>query len=144
MTIPLIWLYLIGNTLTQYVCISSVFVLTTECTSLTVTLVLTLRKFLSLIISIIYFKNPFTLLHWAGTIMVFAGTLLFTNIIKTFTDRYSATRAKKSEWTKLISYLIIKLYLFIVKANYSRVFFCFPSFRENWENDLVFLKIEFF
>ena len=34
-SLPIIWVYLIGNTLTQYVCIKSVFVLTTECTSLT-------------------------------------------------------------------------------------------------------------
>lgn len=62
-------------------CISSVFVLTTECTSLTVTLVITLRKFLSLIFSIIYFKNPFTIYHWIGTILVFTGTVIFTELI---------------------------------------------------------------
>jgi UDP-xylose/UDP-N-acetylglucosamine transporter B4 len=78
------WFYLICNTLTQYVCISSVFVLTTECTSLTVTLVTTLRKFTSLIISIVYFGNPFTFWHWIGTIMVFVGTFLFTNVAKYF------------------------------------------------------------
>lgn len=94
-SMPLIWLYLIGNTLTQYLCISSVFVLTTECTSLTVTLVLTLRKFLSLIISIIYFKNPFTLLHWIGTIMVFLGTLMFTNVMKHIQDSYYSRKQKK-------------------------------------------------
>lgn len=42
--IPRVLLYLIGNTLTQYICISAVFILTTECASLTVTLVVTLRK----------------------------------------------------------------------------------------------------
>lgn len=96
-SIPLMWLYLIGNTLTQYVCISSVFVLTTECASLTVTLVLTLRKFVSLIISIIYFQNPFTIWHWVGTILVFAGTLMFTNIIKIITERFGRKESKKNE-----------------------------------------------
>ena len=43
-SIPKLMLYLIGNTLTQYICISAVFILTTECASLTVTLVVTLRK----------------------------------------------------------------------------------------------------
>ena len=43
-TVPKLVLYLIGNTLTQYICISAVFILTTECASLTVTLVITLRK----------------------------------------------------------------------------------------------------
>ena len=73
-------LYLLGNVVTQYVCISSVFVLTTECASLTVTLVVTLRKFLSLIFSIVYFKNPFTVFHWLGTGLVFGGTLMFSDI----------------------------------------------------------------
>ncbi|XP_031838444.1 ER GDP-fucose transporter [Nomia melanderi] len=81
MHVPKLIVYLIGNVLTQYMCISSVFVLTTECTSLTVTLVLTLRKFLSLIFSIIYFQNPFTIYHWIGTILVFVGTVIFTEIV---------------------------------------------------------------
>ncbi|XP_067683068.1 UDP-xylose and UDP-N-acetylglucosamine transporter-like [Haliotis asinina] len=80
-TLPKMWIYLIFNTLTQYVCIRSVFVLTTECASLTVTLVVTLRKFVSLIFSIMYFKNPFTVSHWIGTLCVFVGTLLFTEVI---------------------------------------------------------------
>jgi UDP-xylose/UDP-N-acetylglucosamine transporter B4 len=96
-SLPIMWWYLIGNTLTQYVCISSVFVLTTECASLTVTLVLTLRKFVSLIISIIYFKNPFTLWHWMGTIMVFAGTFMFTNLIKKIKDYQLAQQKLKKK-----------------------------------------------
>lgn len=92
------WAYLIGNTLTQYVCISSVFVLTTECTSLTVTLVLTLRKFTSLIISILYFQNPFTPMHWLGTAMVFVGTAMFTNVIKLVSNSLTKPKsAKKTE-----------------------------------------------
>eukprot|EP00092_Neocalanus_flemingeri_P040875 GFUD01044498.1.p1 GENE.GFUD01044498.1~~GFUD01044498.1.p1 ORF type:complete len:337 (-),score=54.72 GFUD01044498.1:334-1344(-) len=79
-SIPSMLLYLIGNVLTQYICISSVFILTTECASLTVTLVVTLRKFLSLLFSILYFNNPFTAYHWLGTGLVFGGTLLFSDI----------------------------------------------------------------
>ncbi|XP_050313307.1 UDP-xylose and UDP-N-acetylglucosamine transporter [Anthonomus grandis grandis] len=80
LVLPLIWIYLLLNVVTQYMCISSVYVLTTECTSLTVTLVLTLRKFLSLVFSIVYFQNPFTIAHWFGTILVFGGTLLFAEV----------------------------------------------------------------
>ncbi|MCJ8735857.1 hypothetical protein PDJAM_G00252390 [Pangasius djambal] len=79
-TVPVMWLYLAMNVITQYVCIRGVFILTTECTSLTVTLVVTLRKFLSLIISILYFRNPFTAWHWVGTVVVFLGTLLYTEV----------------------------------------------------------------
>lgn len=79
-TMPIMWIYLLINVITQYVCIRGVFILTTECASLTVTLVVTLRKFLSLIFSIIYFQNPFTTWHWVGTAVVFLGTLLYTEV----------------------------------------------------------------
>ena len=65
----------------RYICIRSVFILTTECSALTVTLVVTLRKFMSLIFSIIYFKNEFTLHHWFGAVLVFGGTLMFTETL---------------------------------------------------------------
>ncbi|XP_037725078.1 UDP-xylose and UDP-N-acetylglucosamine transporter [Drosophila subpulchrella] len=80
--VPLILLYLLGNVLAQHLCISSVYTLTTECSSLTVTLILTLRKFISLVFSIIYFRNPFTLYHWLGTVLVFVGTLMFADVIR--------------------------------------------------------------
>jgi solute carrier family 35 (UDP-xylose/UDP-N-acetylglucosamine transporter), member B4 len=79
--LPMQWVYLIANVLTQYLCISSVYVLTTECSSLTVTLVVTLRKFVSLLFSIVYFRNPFTIYHWIGTILVFIGTIIFTEVV---------------------------------------------------------------
>jgi len=78
--VPCMLVYLVGNVITQYICISAVFILTTECASLTVTLVVTLRKFLSLLFSIWYFQNPFTGLHWVGTALVFSGTMLFSDI----------------------------------------------------------------
>jgi len=79
-SVPKLWLYVLGNSLTQYVCIRGVFVLTTECPSLVVTLVVTLRKFVSLVFSIFYFDNPFTLQHWIATTMVFGGTALFAGL----------------------------------------------------------------
>jgi UDP-xylose/UDP-N-acetylglucosamine transporter B4 len=50
--LPSMMVYLALNVITQFICISAVFVLTSECASLTVTLVVTLRKFLSLLFSI--------------------------------------------------------------------------------------------
>lgn len=76
------------------------FILTTECTSLTVTLIVTLRKFLSLLFSIFYFKNPFNLAHWAGTALVFGGTLMFADVPTTIWDLLAAgpiTDAKKKK-----------------------------------------------
>ncbi|XP_065674547.1 UDP-xylose and UDP-N-acetylglucosamine transporter isoform X2 [Hydra vulgaris] len=80
--IPVIWLYLAVNVATQFVCIKSVYQLSTEMSSLSVTVVLTLRKFLSLLISIYYFQNPFTIYHWIGSALVFTGTLLFTGVLQ--------------------------------------------------------------
>ncbi|GAB1861199.1 UDP-xylose and UDP-N-acetylglucosamine transporter-like [Camponotus japonicus] len=95
---PSLIAYLIGNVLTQYICISSVFTLTTECSSLTVTLVITLRKFLSLLFSIIYFKNPFTIHHWIGTLLVFIGTIIFTEVIpKIMQSLQNVPKTKKVE-----------------------------------------------
>ncbi|XP_020283977.1 UDP-xylose and UDP-N-acetylglucosamine transporter-like isoform X2 [Pseudomyrmex gracilis] len=95
---PSLVAYLIGNILTQYMCISSVFVLTTECSSLTVTLVITLRKFLSLLFSIVYFKNPFTIYHWIGTLLVFVGTIIFTEVVPKITESLrSVSKTKKTE-----------------------------------------------
>jgi len=77
------------------VCIKSVFILTSECTSLTVTLVLTLRKFLSLLISIVYFDNPFTASHWLGTALIFTGTLLFADVFSAVTDQRDKVLEKR-------------------------------------------------
>lgn len=92
--VPITWLYLLGNVLTQYVCISSVYVLTTECSSLTVTLVVTLRKFVSLLFSIVYFNNPFTVYHWVGTLLVFAGTIIFTEVVDKIRSAIAPAPAK--------------------------------------------------
>lgn len=78
--VPRLWLYLTGNFLTQYMCVGSVFYLTGLCSSLSVTLILTLRKLTSLTFSILYFQNPFTSNHWVGTFLVFFGTMLFTDV----------------------------------------------------------------
>lgn len=76
--LPLI--LLICTVTCQFSCISSVYKLATECTSFTVTLVVTNRKFLSLMFSIYYFGNIFTWKHYLGSGMIFAGTLAISFI----------------------------------------------------------------
>ncbi|XP_020898120.1 UDP-xylose and UDP-N-acetylglucosamine transporter [Exaiptasia diaphana] len=87
--IPKLWLYTLGNVVTQYICIRAVYVLTSETTSLTVTLVVTLRKFFSLMFSIFYFKNPFTVYHWIGTVLVFTGTFIFVELFQKIQESLS-------------------------------------------------------
>lgn len=76
-------------------CISSVFVLTTECSSLTVTLVVTLRKFFSLLFSVVYFQNSFSIYHWIGTGLVFLGTIIFTEIVPKIRQSIAGPKTKK-------------------------------------------------
>jgi uncharacterized membrane protein len=40
-----------------------------------------LRKFASLLFSILYFGHPFKILHWLGTIFLIVGTIMFTEIV---------------------------------------------------------------
>jgi UDP-xylose/UDP-N-acetylglucosamine transporter B4 len=78
--------YVIANSLAHFLCITCVFILTTECTSLTVTLTVTLRKFSSLLLSIFYFNHKFTMKHWIGTIFIVIGTVIFTECIPKIFD----------------------------------------------------------
>ena len=82
-------------TATRYVCIKGVYILATECPSLVVTLIITLRKFLSLLFSIFYFRNPFTLYHWLATLMVFTGTALFAGVLHPVAQRLGIIAPEK-------------------------------------------------
>lgn len=73
-----LWAFLLMNMLTQYVCIAGVNRMTSVATSLTLNLVLNLRKFTSLIFSIIYFDNDFGFGAKMGSVLVFLGTLIYT------------------------------------------------------------------
>merc|ERR1712010_451781 len=95
-TMPSMIFYLVCNTATQFICISAVYRLTSECASLTVTLVVTLRKFLSLLFSIWFFDNPFTTLHWLGTALVFGGTLVFSDMPKLLRESKEQPKEKTS------------------------------------------------
>jgi len=74
-----LWIVLFLNLVLQWVCIKGVFMLTSAAGTLTTTLVITLRKFISLVFSIMYFDNPFTSLHWTGTCLVFIGILVYSS-----------------------------------------------------------------
>lgn len=110
--VPEMWLYLFASDIAQsvtrthrpmissctcrYACIRCVYVLTAECTALTVTLVVTLRKFISLVLSIWLFDNPFTEWHMVGAALVFLGTLLFAELNKQ-PARSAVTADKKTK-----------------------------------------------
>ena len=75
--LPRLWYFLILNSITQYICISGVHRLSSVATSVTLNLMLTLRKFVSLMLSVLIFGNPFGPLHAFGAVSVLSGTLLY-------------------------------------------------------------------
>ncbi|CAJ0894872.1 14540_t:CDS:2 [Entrophospora sp. SA101] len=77
-TLPRTWLYLIMNVLTQYLCISGVHRLHSVSSALTVNLVLNLRKFISLVLSVLFFDNDFHIGMGIGGACVFIGTILYS------------------------------------------------------------------
>ncbi|KAG2377551.1 hypothetical protein C9374_009067 [Naegleria lovaniensis] len=102
---PILYWYMLLSVLTQIVCIKGVYRLTAQTNSLTTTLTITIRKFVSLLFSIFYFGNTFTWLHAIGTFLVFYGTHLFVqNPKSTITNAESArSQSLSSPTTELPS-----------------------------------------
>lgn len=76
--IPSSVLYLILNISTQYICISGVHKLSSLTSSLTLNLVLAVRKFVSLVVSILVFRNSWGVLNSLGAVGVFGGTIVYS------------------------------------------------------------------
>lgn len=72
------FVYLFFNLVTQYVCVRGVNRFSGLASPLTVSVVLLLRKFTSLLLSITFFGNTLNGLCWAGISCVFLGALLYT------------------------------------------------------------------
>ncbi|KAI2086969.1 golgi uridine diphosphate-N- acetylglucosamine transporter [Ophidiomyces ophidiicola] len=68
--IPLKLLYLLLNALTQFLCIRGVYLLSAKSSSLTVTVVLNIRKLVSLVLSVYLFGN-----HLSSGVMTGAGVV---------------------------------------------------------------------
>jgi len=75
--LPVMWTYILVNVVSQYLCIKGVYNLTPIADPLTVNVTLTVRKFLSLLVSIVMFNNTFTAAHWLGAALVFAGAAAY-------------------------------------------------------------------
>ena len=75
--LPVQVVYLAMNALTQYMCIRGVHLLNAKSSSLTVTIVLNIRKLVSLLLSIRLFGNHLTSGVLAGAVLVFVGGGLY-------------------------------------------------------------------
>eukprot|EP01091_Cochliopodium_minus_P007045 TRINITY_DN16986_c0_g1_i1.p1 TRINITY_DN16986_c0_g1~~TRINITY_DN16986_c0_g1_i1.p1 ORF type:complete len:395 (+),score=88.77 TRINITY_DN16986_c0_g1_i1:822-2006(+) len=85
------WVYAILNIVTQYICIRGVYISFETVGSLTSNFILTCRKFLSILLSIWIFNNPWTSFHWFGTSLVFVGTCLY--VYPEFASTFSKKKA---------------------------------------------------
>jgi len=83
---PSAWLFVIANVVTQLACVRGVNSLMAAVGPLAVNFAITLRKFLSLLFSIIYFDNPFSAYHWAGAVLVFFGTIVYSRTASSSTS----------------------------------------------------------
>ncbi len=75
--VPCLWCYLLLNVITQHMCVGGVYYLSSISNALTLTLVVTVRKFVSILISVILFEHQFQWIHWISVILVFGGTFAF-------------------------------------------------------------------
>ncbi|KAI0272779.1 UAA transporter, partial [Gloeopeniophorella convolvens] len=75
--LPTVLPALLANTLTQLLCVAGVNRLTTRVAALTVTLILVVRKAVSLVLSVVLFDgaNVAWSMLWSGAFLVFAGTV---------------------------------------------------------------------
>jgi UDP-xylose/UDP-N-acetylglucosamine transporter B4 len=77
--VPIFWIPLIFNIATQLVCVSGVNRLTAKVSSLTVTLVLAVRKAVSLVLSVVVIGGGVgDRWLWSGSLLVLCGTMLYT------------------------------------------------------------------
>lgn len=70
---PTLVVHYLGNIITQFLCVAGVNMLASCTTALSVTIILNLRKFTSIVFSFWYFRHPATLSFVIGVLFVFAG-----------------------------------------------------------------------
>eukprot|EP00913_Durusdinium_trenchii_P027692 g25968.t1 len=76
--IPIQLLFFLANNLCQLVCIKGVFRLSAHFSPLTVNITLSVRKFLSVVVSILWFGNAWTTLHSIATVSIFGGVFAYS------------------------------------------------------------------
>ncbi|KAL4241300.1 hypothetical protein ABKN59_000068 [Abortiporus biennis] len=96
LTFPTIYIPLVLNTATQLLCVAGVHRLTSQVTSLSVTLILVVRKAVSLVVSVLLFGKKLETsrlyMLWGGAILVFMGTIGYS-----LSSSRAATTSKSKE-----------------------------------------------
>ena len=96
-SLPTMWALVLLNAVTQWVCVTGVYTLTSVSDPLTVNVTLTVRKSVSLLLSIWAFGNTFTPPHWVGSCLVFGGALLYGLDLKALFGSNSSSSASKGD-----------------------------------------------
>ena len=95
--IPVAWAYVVLDSITQTVCISGVHACVRSLGSLRSTIVMTIRKFISLVLSIMIFGHEVGYKHAVGAVLVVGGTLLHNIGRQRRAQRPVAERRRKKE-----------------------------------------------
>lgn len=72
--------WLLVNNVAQTICLKGVFRASAMLSPLTLTIVLSVRKFLSVVVSIVLFSNPWTQLHSFATLLIFGGAFAYSRV----------------------------------------------------------------
>merc|ERR1712039_999080 len=78
--IPSRVLWLILNNISQVICLKGVFRASAALSPLSLTIVLSVRKFLSVGFSILWFGNPWIFLHSVATVLIFGGAFAYSQV----------------------------------------------------------------
>lgn len=91
---------LVGNVITQSICIRGVNILASQTNALTVSVVLLVRKFVSLILSVYLFGNSLSVTGYMGTVLVFLGALQYSYASRSKQRIAKVNSAQKEELKK--------------------------------------------
>ncbi|KAJ2370404.1 golgi uridine diphosphate-N- acetylglucosamine transporter [Coemansia sp. RSA 2607] len=100
-SVPHLWVSLVLNVLSQLVCVSGVHRFTSMSSSLTLNVVLNVRKLVSLVLSVLLFKNAVTGGMVVGCGMVFVGTFAYTQSAASSGGSSSGAKTKEEPRERL-------------------------------------------
>lgn len=90
------WIFLALNAASQVVCIFGVYRLQALTSAVTTILVTTLRKFLSIVVSVMFFGSAFSLMHGIGSALVISGSLFYSISPRDIFSRLHSTASQSS------------------------------------------------
>jgi UDP-xylose/UDP-N-acetylglucosamine transporter B4 len=72
--------WLLINNVSQTICLKGVFRTSASFSALSLTIILSVRKFFSVLVSIVWFSNPWTVFHSIATVLIFGGAFAYSQV----------------------------------------------------------------